>query len=156
EHSLTQVPQAFQPEAVRYGTVVHTWSRADAGEIVHNEPHLVFVEANTSGTGVGALDVASALGYRPVMVTSRPERYAGLSDPAAEVLVCDTNSLVDLRAAVQKRFRREEIAGVTTTSDFYVPFVAELTGWLGLPGNSVDAVSTCRNKALLRERLSEV
>jgi len=89
------------------------------------------------------------------MLTSRPERYEGLAETGAEVLVCDTNSLVELRAAVQKRFRREEIAGVTTTSDFYVPFVAELTAWLGLPGNSVDAVSICRNKALLRERLAE-
>ncbi|EWM10352.1 pyridoxal-phosphate dependent enzyme [Kutzneria sp. 744] len=154
EHSLSEVPQADRPAPVRYGTVVHTWSRADAGEIVHNEPHLLFVEANTSGTGVLALTGAEGLGYRPVLLTSRPERYAGLAGTGAEVLECDTNSLVALRAAVQKRFRREEIAGVTTTSDFYVPFVAELTSWLGLTGNTVDAVTTCRNKALLRDCLA--
>ncbi|HTI26326.1 MAG TPA: pyridoxal-phosphate dependent enzyme [Kutzneria sp.] len=154
EHSLAQVPRAEQPDPVRYGTVVHTWSRADADGIVHNQPHLLFVEANTSGTGVLALTAAADLGYRPVMLTSRPQRYTGLAETGAEVLACDTNSLVALRAAVQKRFRREEIGGVTTTSDFYVPFVAELTSWLGLPGNPVEAVTTCRNKALLRRCLA--
>jgi cysteine synthase A len=59
-----------------------------------------------------------------------------------------------LRRTVQERFRREEIAGVTTTSDFYVPLTAELTAWLGLPGNPVRAVTTCRDKSALRRTLA--
>jgi cysteine synthase A len=102
-----------------------------------------------------ALATAREMGFTPVLVTGAPERYAGLEETGSEVLVCDTNSPRELRGALLERFRREELAGITTTSDFYVPTVAELTSWLGLPGNQAESVATCRNKALLRERLRE-
>jgi cysteine synthase/biotin carboxylase len=155
ERGLAALPSSASPVPVGYGTPVESWSRASMASTVDSPGHLIFIEANTSGTGVLAVRTAQDMGLVPVVVTSAPERYAGLSDTGCEVLRCDTNSLPRLRSAIQDRFAREDIAGLTTTSDFYVPIAADLAGWLGLPANPVDAVSTCRNKASLRVALSE-
>ncbi|WP_240543019.1 pyridoxal-phosphate dependent enzyme [Solihabitans fulvus] len=155
EHDLAAMATAATPEPVAYGTVVSTWSRAEITGRAVDQAHLLFVESNTSGTGMLALRTARELGLRPVLATSKPERYAGLAEMDCELLLCDTNSIAALRAAIQLRFRREELAGVTTTSEFYVPIVADLAEWLGLPGNPVEATATCRDKSALRVRLRE-
>jgi cysteine synthase/biotin carboxylase len=149
---LAELPLAERPDQIDYGTVAERWSRA-AVPPPPQRPHLLFVEANTSGTGMLALTTAGDLGLTPVLVTGSPERYRGLAETGAEVLPADTNDLAALRTAVQDRFRRDELAGVTTTSDFYVPAAAELAAWLGLPGSPVGAAVTCRDKALLRQAL---
>lgn len=146
-------PAANVPTIVAPGTVVDSWSKlAWPAEI--GTRHLLFLEANTSGTGMLALHTARALGVTPVLLTNRPERYAGLADADCEVLRCDTGSIAALRVAIKDRFRRDELAGLTTTSDFYVTAAAELADWLGLPRNPADAMRVCRDKSLLRARLS--
>ncbi|MFD5424222.1 pyridoxal-phosphate dependent enzyme [Streptomyces sp. NPDC127084] len=155
EKDLDHLPQARTPEAVDYGTPVRSWSRAVVKLPPGDRRHLLFVESNTTGTGMIALRSAAALDLRPVLLTSAPQRYAGLAETGCEVLECDTNSPTKLRTAISDRFPREEIAGITTTSDFYVPTVAETAEWLGLPGSSAQAMTTCRNKALQREALSK-
>lgn len=144
---------ATAPERVRYGTEVSTWSRAAATGAQHTVQHLLFVESNTTGTGMLALRRAPRLGLRPVLLTSRPDRYAELPSVDCDVVRCDTNSFVALCDTIRDQFPREEIAGITTTSEFYVLAVAELSDWLGLDGNPRAAVETCRNKASLRDRL---
>jgi cysteine synthase A len=153
EHDLAAMPTVATPEPVAYGTVVSTWSRASTADILSDAAHVLFVEANTSGTGMLALRTARELGLRPVLATGAPDRYPQLADLNCEQLICDTNSESALRAAIQRRFRREELSGITTTSEFYVPMLARLTAWLGLPGNPVAAVYTCRDKSALRVRL---
>jgi cysteine synthase A len=156
EKGLSELESRETPVAVPLDQVVRGWSVASPRELPEQARQLLlFVESNTTGTGMLALSVARRLGFRPVLLTSAPERYAGLDEADCRVIVCDTNSQVELRRTIQDEFRREDLAGVTTTSDFYVPAVAELTTWLGMPGNSADAVAVCRNKALLRERLRE-
>jgi cysteine synthase A len=150
---LARLPVAASPREIAYGTTAETWSRA-AVPHDHDPAALLFIEANTTGTGMLALRRAHELGLRPVLVTGDPARYAGLAETACDVVVADTNSLPELRAVIQDRFRRDGLAGVTSTSDFYIPAVAELAAWLGLPGNSTDAVATCRDKARLRRTLA--
>ncbi|MFI9123658.1 pyridoxal-phosphate dependent enzyme [Streptomyces bikiniensis] len=154
QKGVVALPTSPIPKSVAPKQTVSQWamSRPIEKEDLPSQ-HLVFVESNTTGSGMLALTSARKLGYMPVLLTGKAERYAGLAETGSEVLVCDTNSQQALRAALQKRFRHEELAGITTTSDFYVPAVADLTTWLGLPGNPVEAVATCRNKALLREHL---
>ncbi|MCX4710131.1 pyridoxal-phosphate dependent enzyme [Streptomyces griseus] len=154
EHRLTDLPLSEAPVTVDYGTEVYAWSRAELSGRPERRRHLLFVEANTSGTGVQALRTAARLGLTAVLLTSKPERYAGLDGTGCEVMVCDTNDMPGLRTLIQEHFRREEIAGITTTSDFYVPTVAALADWLGLPGNPEDATVRCRNKAELRKSLA--
>ncbi|MET8976753.1 pyridoxal-phosphate dependent enzyme [Streptomyces sp. NPDC004539] len=154
---LREQDTAPAPRLAAPGQVVHGWSRRtrDGDGTGGLTRRLLFVESNTTGTGMLALETARRLGAEPVLLTSAPERYAGLADTECEVLRCDTNSLPELRRHIQDRFRREEIAGITTTSDFYVPVVADLAGWLGLPGNPVAAVAACRDKSALRRLLAE-
>lgn len=153
EQGLHELDTASAPRAVEPGRIVHGWSRTprEGDGTSGLRRHLLFVESNTTGTGMLALETTRGLGHEAVLLTSSPERYAGLAEAECEVLVCDTNSLAELRRTVQDRFRREEIAGITTTSDFYVPLVADLAAWLGLPGNPVAAVAACRDKSELRK-----
>ncbi|WP_328960663.1 pyridoxal-phosphate dependent enzyme [Streptomyces virginiae] len=150
---LREVPTATAPATLGPDGTARTWSTLAYSPPAGIGRHLLFVESNTTGTGMLALDRARELGTVPVLLTGDPDRYRGLAETGAEVLRCDTNSDAALRAAVQERFRREEIAGVTTTSDFYVPAAARIAQWLGLPGNAPEAVAVCRDKSALRERL---
>jgi cysteine synthase A len=116
---------------------------------------LIFVESNTTGTGMLALRIADRLGVRPVLLTSRPGRYAGLAEQPCEVLVCDTNDLTALRAVVRGRAAAGAApAGVITTSEYYLEAVAALATELGVPGNPAAALRTCRDKARTREVLT--
>lgn len=99
-----------------------------------------------------AIRTARRLGLDPVFLTNRPERYGGLGEAAPEVIVCETNEPAEL-SAVLRRLGRDRLAGVTTTSEFYLGAVAELAERFGLPGNSPRAVGRCRNKARVRQVL---
>jgi S-sulfo-L-cysteine synthase (3-phospho-L-serine-dependent) len=109
---------------------------------------LIFVESNTTGSGMLALTAAHRLGLEPLLLTSNPRRYAGLAGSGAEVVDCDTNTLAALTEAVARR--RGGIAGITTTSEFYLVAAAELADRLGLPGNPPNAVRLCRDKSRTR------
>jgi cysteine synthase A len=111
---------------------------------------VVFVESNTTGTGMLALRRARELGLQPCFVTRSPGRYPRLD---AEVQVCDTNDVDRLPGAIRARWP-EGIVGVTTTSEFYLPAVARVAAEMGLPGNREPAMWTCRNKAAVRDALS--
>lgn len=152
-HRLADLDRAGTPAVGPYGAVVRRWSRARNEAARATPQHLVFVESNTTGTGMLALRRTAALGFRPVLLTNDPGRYLGLADTGCEVVGCDTTSARALLEVVRDRFHREELAGVTSTSEFAVPAVAELATRLGLPGNRRAAVDTCRNKAALRQAL---
>jgi S-sulfo-L-cysteine synthase (3-phospho-L-serine-dependent) len=113
---------------------------------------LLFVESNTTGTGMIALARAAALGYQPVLLTSNPGRYQGLDTRLTTIVRCDTNSPEPLRRAVS-RLSDRTIAGVTTTSEYYVAATAELAESLGLPGNPPQVVKAARNKAAVRRAM---
>ncbi|WP_326702811.1 cytochrome P450 [Streptomyces cyaneofuscatus] len=115
---------------------------------------LVFVESNTTGTGVAALETAARLGTRPVLLTDRADRYRGLDGTPAEVVVCDTGSVDALTQVLEARGGRERIAGITTTSEFYLPHAARLARRFRLPGNPPESVEACRDKAETRTTLT--
>ncbi|GAA1369441.1 pyridoxal-phosphate dependent enzyme [Catellatospora chokoriensis] len=140
-----------RPVQVRYGTQVSRWSYAVLGRT--NRPRFVFVESNTTGSGMEALRTTQRLGMDPVLVTGNPERYPGLADAPARVVVCDTNDPAELRRVLDHESADGRLVGVGTTSEFYLIPVAELSTALGLAGNPPAAMSTCRNKALTRDAL---
>jgi cytochrome P450/biotin carboxylase len=112
---------------------------------------LAFVESNTTGTGVTALATTRRLGLTPVLLATCPGRYRGLDGAGATVVECDTNSLPSLREAMSGL---GPVAGVTTTSEFYLVHAATLAAEYGLPGNPPEAVAACRDKPELRRRLA--
>jgi len=112
----------------------------------------VFIESNTTGSGMLAFSRAGRLGFPAVLATADPGRYAGLAETGVPVVACDTNSpdtlAAELRAAVR------HISGVVTTSEFYAVTVARVAAELALPGNEPGAVARCRDKGRLRETLA--
>lgn len=149
EKHLDSMDERAAPEPVPYHGQVSAWS---AAAVPHPEPtrQLVFVESNTTGSGMIALTRCRAAGLAPVLLTGSPGRYAGLAETGARIVECDTNDVASLQAVIGGM----DIAGVTTTSEFYLSTVAELAAGLGLPGNSPDAVAMCRDKTRTREALA--
>jgi len=100
-----------------------------------------------------ALRSASRLALEAVLLANDPGRYRGLADTGATVVPCDTNSLDSLRAVLDG-FGSDEVAAITTTSEFYLPLAARLAADLGLPGADPAAVAKCRDKASTRHALA--
>lgn len=114
------------------------------------DKHLFIVEANTTGTGLLALQKAQELGFAPVFLTNDPSRYHGLDQMNISIVLCNTNSLEALQQVLTTALKTDQLLGVTTTSEFYLEAVAELAAAYHLPGNSPSAMSICRNKASTR------
>jgi cysteine synthase A len=113
---------------------------------------LIFIESNTTGTGALALSTADRLGLRPVLVTAAPGRYRGLAGTGAEVVLADTNDATALASCLDGF--AGDLAGITTTSEYYLLAVAESARRLGLPGNPPATVRACRDKAATRALLT--
>lgn len=116
---------------------------------------LLFIEANTTGTGMMAIQKAHSLNVFPVFITRDPSIYKGLEEQECELMICDTNHYEEILAAIKDAFHSGEIGGITTTSEFYIHTVARLTSALGLTGNPPEAVAAARNKFAVREKLKQ-
>lgn len=142
---------AGRPHRVRPGTVVRDWAyRVDRPGKV-----LVFVESNTTGTGMLALTNAARSGFRPLFATKSPSRYAGLARTGCPVLLCDTGNPEAVTSAVLTHYQPRDLAGVLTTSEFYLHTTAIVAQRLGVPGNPPDAVAACRDKSAFRALLAD-
>ncbi|MFD1990024.1 ATP-grasp domain-containing protein [Paenibacillus nicotianae] len=114
---------------------------------------ILFIESNTTGTGMLALSKTEAWGYTPILYTNNPDRYIGLAETGYTVHRCDTNNLLTLRETIEQTVDHKQICGITTTSEFYLEQVSELAAYYKLPGNSILAVQQARNKAATRRAL---
>ncbi|MCC2274675.1 pyridoxal-phosphate dependent enzyme [Streptomyces sp. ET3-23] len=152
EQELERLPLAGRPRQVPAGTEVQTWSYVLTRDEAPR-PAFVFVESNTTGTGMLALRIAAEAGYEAVLATNDPGRYLGLAGTGATVVECDTNESAALIAAVTKAVEPERIAAVSTTSEFYLIAAAGLATAVGLPAEDAQAITGCRNKGSLRRVL---
>lgn len=116
---------------------------------------ILFVESNTTGTGMILLNKTKLWGFDPVFLTHNPDIYLGLNETGCEILSCDTNSISDLIQVIKSSFTSDEVAGIMTTSEYYLTIVSELAKVFGLPGNPSDVTNLCRNKYKTRLALSE-
>lgn len=114
---------------------------------------ILFIESNTTGTGMLALRKTAAWGYTPIFYTNDPDRYIELNEINCIVYRCDTNNIQKLREAIENTIDQTQIRGITTTSEFYLEQVAELASYYALPGNPVHTVQQARNKAATRQAL---
>jgi S-sulfo-L-cysteine synthase (3-phospho-L-serine-dependent) len=144
---------AGEPVEVRYGTPVSSWSYAKLPR--RERPVLLFVESNTTGTGMLALRTVARLGATPVLLTNDPARYGAHGEPPCRVVVCDTNDQSELARCAEAELASAPLAGVTTTSDFYLGAVAGLAASLGVPANTPQTVTTCKDKARARQVLTD-
>ncbi|MEV6583966.1 ATP-grasp domain-containing protein [Streptomyces sp. NPDC051582] len=119
------------------------------------QPVLLLVESNTTGTGRQFARHAGALGFRPVLFCTDPGRYPYVAEDAVRTLVVDTADDAAVLAAARSLREQAPIAGVTSSSEYYIATAAATARALGLCGPSAGAVRECRDKALQRRRLYE-
>jgi S-sulfo-L-cysteine synthase (3-phospho-L-serine-dependent) len=147
------VPVASAPTEIQYGATATTWSFARIPRKAR--PALLFVESNTTGTGMIALRTAARLALEPILLTNDPGRYAGLAATGCRVARCDTDDVPLLQAAAKETAADRAIVGVTTTSEYYLEPVAWLAAALGLPANRPEVMALCRDKSLCRAAFGE-
>ena len=120
------------------------------------EKALLFVESNTSGTGRLFARTARSMGFLPVLITTRPERYAYLSeDGAPEVVVVPRIDEDELHEAIGRRWDGGAgVAGITSSSEYFIATAAALAARFGLPGPDAASVRAARDKSWQREVLA--
>ncbi|MFF3175518.1 ATP-grasp domain-containing protein [Streptomyces sp. NPDC057900] len=119
-----------------------------------SERLLLLVESNTTGTGRLFARRAAELGVVPVLLCADPGRYPYAVEDRLRTVTVDTSDEDALWAAVRTLEDGATVAGVLTSSEYYVPTAAALAYRLGLPGPSADAVRACRDKAEQRRALT--
>jgi S-sulfo-L-cysteine synthase (3-phospho-L-serine-dependent) len=131
-------------------------ARLESVSTLHNgakNPWLVFIESNTSGTGRLFASTAAASGYQPVILTDRPDRYPYIEADSLSYLHCDTGSLPALQESIERLKSCAPIAGVFSSSEYYVETASTLAQFYRLEGSDPESVKICRNKALQRQEL---
>lgn len=119
-----------------------------------SERLLLLVESNTTGTGRLFARRAAELGVVPVLLCADPGRYPYAAEDKLRTVTVDTSDEDALWAAVRTLEDGATVAGVLTSSEYYVPTAAALAYRLGLPGPSAEAVRACRDKAEQRRALT--
>lgn len=117
---------------------------------------LLFVESNTSGTGRLFAHTARSMGFAPVLITARPEKYAYLAEAdAPEVVVVPRVDEDALHALVAARWGGAAgVAGITSSSEYFIATAAALAARFGLPGPDAASVRAARDKSWQREVLA--
>lgn len=117
---------------------------------------VVFVESNTSGTGRLFVLAARELGYHPVLLTANPAKYAFLAQPGApEVIAVPHTDEEALHQVIVERFDGGAgVAGVTSSSEYFVATAAALAARLGRAGPDAAAVRAARDKSHQRRVLA--
>lgn len=114
-------------------------------------PWFVLVESNTTGSGRLFCARARELSLRPVLLARDPHRYPYLAEDGIDAVVADTGDPAALLAACQQL--SAPVAGVTSSSEYYIAAAAELAAALGRPHPDADAIRSCRDKHAQRARL---
>jgi len=112
---------------------------------------LVLVESNTTGSGRLFCHAAGRLGLRPVLFARDPGRYPYVAADAVDHRVVDTADLDAVRSAALGLDGR--IAGVTSSSEYFIATAAEVARSFGRPHPDPAAVRACRDKYEQRVRL---
>ncbi|MET7704045.1 ATP-grasp domain-containing protein [Streptomyces sp. NPDC005485] len=115
---------------------------------------LLLIESNTTGTGRLFARRAAELGVTPVLLTTDPARYPYATEDALRTETVDTADQSRIREAADRLAAEAPLAGVLTSSEYYVPAAAALAGRLGLPGPAASAVQACRDKSEQRRTLA--
>jgi S-sulfo-L-cysteine synthase (3-phospho-L-serine-dependent) len=111
---------------------------------------LVAIESNTSGTGRLFAWTAENEGYHSITLASDPSRYAYLSDDGLDFIQTDTTDLSAVEGVLDELERSSGVAGVYSSSEYFIETAARVASRRGLPAADPEAIATCRNKACQR------
>jgi biotin carboxylase len=107
---------------------------------------VAFVESNTTGTGSVFVDRCRGLDVRPVLLTTDRARYPFVTKSAVDMVLVDTSRIDAIVDACRQLAGAGELAGVTSTSEYFIATAAEAAARLGLPAPNANAIRRCRNK----------
>src|SRR5258708_1287282 len=116
---------------------------------------VAFIESNTSGTGRYFARAASQQGFRPIVLSDNPARYSYVSEDGLDTLKVDTRNEWALVDACRRLEQDAGLAGVTSSSEYFVSIAANVARRLSLAGPSPGAVRTCRDKYKQRRRMEK-
>ncbi len=117
-------------------------------------PHwIALIESNTSGTGRLFARAAVAQGFRPILLSDDPSRYAYATEDQLDTLQVDTNDISEVIAACQRLASDGGLSGVTSSSEYYVATAATVARRFGLPGPQAASIRDCRDKLKQRQKL---
>src|SRR2546423_8012902 len=97
---------------------------------------LALIESNTSGTGRLFARAAIQLGLRPILLTAEPARYTYVAEDGVSVLCVDTQDLQALLEACRRLAADPGLAGITSSSEYFIATAASIAKRMGLPGPS--------------------
>jgi argininosuccinate lyase len=113
---------------------------------------LVLVESNTTGSGRLFAAAARRLGLRPVMLARDPDRYPYVRADQIDSKLTDTADPAAVLAACTAL--PGPVAGVLSSSEYFIATAAEAASALGLPHPDPAAVRRCRDKRSQRQCLA--
>jgi argininosuccinate lyase len=114
---------------------------------------ILFIESNSTGTGRLFAVKARGQGLHPVLLASNPDRYPFVLMDEIESVAVDTGSDQAMMQVARKLARRGPIAGVFSSSEYFIGASGKLAAELGLPGPRAEAVHLCRHKGQQRLQL---
>jgi len=115
---------------------------------------MLFVESNTSGTGRLMLQAARTRGYEPVLLAADVARYRFAAEDGIGVVQADTTDAAAIVTLFRERSWRSRLAGVLSTSEYFIAVASEVAARLDLPGPAIAAVRAARDKDSQHRRLS--
>ncbi|TMM34909.1 MAG: ATP-grasp domain-containing protein [Actinobacteria bacterium] len=113
---------------------------------------LALVESNTTGSGRQFCAVARDRGLHPVVLTAAPQRYPYLAADRVDHEVLDTG---DADAVLDACARIACLAGVTSSSEYFMATAAQVAAKLDLPAPDPAALNRCRHKDRQRAVLEQ-
>lgn len=118
-------------------------------------PWLVFIESNTTGTGRLFARIAARQGFEPVLLTNDEARYRYAGEDGLRIIRTDTQDIQSVLNVCGDLIKERELAGVTSTSEYYIEMAGEVAGQLALAGPDPKAIRICRDKQAQRTRLQQ-
>jgi argininosuccinate lyase len=115
-----------------------------------SERWLAFIESNTSGTGRLFARAAAAQGLRPILLSADPTRYPYVAEDGIATQYIDTQDEQALVDACRRLAEDAGLAGVASSSEYFIATAAGLAARFGLPGPRQMAITRCRDKYMQR------
>jgi biotin carboxylase len=115
---------------------------------------MIFVESNTTGTGRLFAERARDLGLVPYLLSADAGRYPYVTDLAIGHQRCRTDAPAAVRAGCRALARTHRVAGVTSSSEYFVATAAAAARDLGLPGEDPRLLAAARDKGFQRRRFA--
>lgn len=116
------------------------------------KPLFIFIESNTSGTGVLFAEESMRQGFQPVILAKNPALYGTKFPSSIRFETVDTSSLDAILMSIQQL--EGAVVAVFSSSDYFVGMAAQVAHSLGLPSPDPLAIELCREKLKQRQAMA--